>query len=158
MTIFLVILAVLLVGGTAVLASGRPLPAPLRRGAVTTRAGSAGGAGPVVSAEAEEPAARRDGLGLVEPVASLPPVLLPECPSAQDVDAVRFGLGLRGYRMDQVDEVLDRLAVALEERDAVIAGLRSQLAGRDARRDAGGEAGQRPGQHAGRRAGQDTGW
>ncbi|MEG9248890.1 DivIVA domain-containing protein [Arthrobacter sp. Soc17.1.1.1] len=170
MTIFLVILAILLVGGTAVLASGRPLPASFRRLAVGMRAGSAGGSGPVVSAGPEELAARRDGLGLVEPVASLPPVLLPESPSAQDVDAVRFGLGLRGYRMDQVDEVLDRLAGALDERDAVIAGLRSQLAGRDAgrdtgrdaRRDAGRDARrdaeQETGQRAGQRAGQDTGW
>ena len=67
----------------------------------------------------------------MQPVASLPPVLLPETPSARDVDAVRFGLGLRGYRMDQVDEVLDRLAAALEDRDAVIRNLRSQLADRD---------------------------
>ncbi|MHA7281593.1 DivIVA domain-containing protein [Arthrobacter sp. TMS2-4] len=113
MTIFLVILAVLLVGGTAVLASGRPLPALLRRRTVPSG---------------------QDGLGLVEPVASLPPVLLPERPSAPDVDAVRFGLGLRGYRMDQVDEVLDRLAAALAERDAVIGELRSRLAAQDARR------------------------
>ncbi|WP_434993589.1 DivIVA domain-containing protein [Arthrobacter sp. Ld5] len=113
MTIFLVILAVLLVGGTAVLASGRPLPAPIRR-------------------RGTDPS-RPDGPGLVEPVASLPPVLLPERPSAPDVDAVRFGLGLRGYRMDQVDEVLDRLAAALAERDAVIGELRSQLAAQDAR-------------------------
>ncbi|MHA7210892.1 DivIVA domain-containing protein [Arthrobacter sp. MDT1-65] len=141
MTIFLVILAVLLVGGTAVLASGRPLPGPLQRLAVGTRAGSgpdaAGGAGPsAVVRNAQVPAPRMPR-GLVEPVASLPPVLLPEAPSAHDVDAIRFGLGLRGYRMDQVDEVLDRLAAALEDRDAVIAGLRSQLAGRDAGRDAG---------------------
>ncbi|MFC3299902.1 DivIVA domain-containing protein [Arthrobacter agilis] len=61
-------------------------------------------------------------------MASLPPVLLPEKPTARDVDAVRFGLGLRGYRMDQVDEVLDRLAAALAEKDAVIAGLRAESA------------------------------
>ncbi|AUZ89319.1 hypothetical protein CVO76_08080 [Arthrobacter agilis] len=73
-----------------------------------------------------------DGLGLVQPVASLPPVLLPDVPAAADVDAVRFGLGLRGYRMDQVDEVLDRLAAALEERDALIGDLRSRLAAKDA--------------------------
>ncbi|MDQ0735613.1 DivIVA domain-containing protein [Arthrobacter agilis] len=132
MTIFLVILAVLLVGGTAVLASGRPLPAPLQRLAVSARSGS-GSATPAGWADPAAPA----GPGLVEPVASLPPVLLPEAPSAQDVDAIRFGLGLRGYRMDQVDEVLDRLAAALEERDAVIAGLRVQLAGRDTGRGTG---------------------
>ncbi|WP_258062131.1 DivIVA domain-containing protein [Arthrobacter sp. B0490] len=166
MTIFLVILAVLLVGGTAVLASGRPLPSPLQRLAVGTRAGSGpgapGGVGPSAgpSADAKDAGARMPR-GLVEPVASLPPVLLPAAPSAQDVDAIRFGLGLRGYRMDQVDEVLDRLAAALEDRDAVIAGLRSQLAGRAAGRDAGPDAGRVAGRDAGpdagRVAGQDAG-
>ncbi|MPY09611.1 DivIVA domain-containing protein [Arthrobacter sp. KR32] len=82
----------------------------------------------------EDRSGRGDGLGLVEPVASLPPVLLPDDPSGSDVDAVRFGLGLRGYRMDQVDEVLDRLSTALEARDATIRALRAELAGRDGRR------------------------
>ncbi|MBG6223796.1 DivIVA domain-containing protein [Arthrobacter sp. CAN_A2] len=136
MTIFLVILAVLLVGGTAILASGRPLPAPLRRFGAVARTGS--GAHPADGQPGDDGGrdapSRQDGLGLVEPVASLPPVLLPEYPSAPDVDAVRFGLGLRGYRMDQVDEVLDRLAAALAERDALIGALRSQLAAQDARR------------------------
>lgn len=103
MTIFLLILAILLVGGTALLASGRALPVGSGR----------------------FPAA---GDGMAPPVASLPPVLLPEDPRGSDVDALRFGLGLRGYRMDQVDEVLDRLADALNERDAVIAELRSESA------------------------------
>ncbi len=31
-----------------------------------------------------------------------------------DVDAVSFGVGFRGYRMDEVDEVLDRLAEQLK--------------------------------------------
>jgi len=53
---------------------------------------------------------REPVVGLVEPEPSLPPVLLPEQPTAQDVDAVRFSIGLRGYRCDQVDDVLDRLA------------------------------------------------
>ncbi|MFJ6001217.1 DivIVA domain-containing protein [Arthrobacter sp. NPDC092385] len=133
MTIFLVILAILLVGGTAVLASGRPLPAPLRRLGAGSRTGPAAGSAirPGGDDGGRYAPAGRDGLGLVQPVASLPPVLLPEAPSAQDVDAVRFGLGLRGYRMDQVDEVLDRLAAAIEDRDAVIRDLRSQLADRD---------------------------
>ena len=136
MTIFLVILAVLLVGGTAVLASGSRLPVLLRRPGVALGAGSgatAAGGRPTDDSGRGTPS-RPDGLGLVEPVASLPPVLLPEHPSAPDVDAVRFGLGLRGYRMDQVDEVLDRLAAALAERDVVIGELRSRLAAQDARR------------------------
>ncbi len=101
-------LAVLLVGATALLASGRS-PRFLRR-----RRGP--GAQLAV-----------DGAAMSHPVASLPPVLLPAVPSPQDVDAVRFGLGLRGYRMDQVDEVLDRLAAALAQRDAQIEELRSEL-------------------------------
>ncbi len=122
MTIFLVILAILLVGGTAVLASGRPLPSWAGR----RRPGSA------VSRPDPRDVPGGGDLGLVRPVASLPPVLLPTQVSARDVDAVRFGLGLRGYRMDQVDEVLDRLAAAITERDEEIVHLRARLAERDA--------------------------
>jgi hypothetical protein len=53
-------------------------------------------------------------LGLVEPVAALPPVLLPERPRRSDVDALRLGVGLRGYRCDQVDEVLGVLSAEIE--------------------------------------------
>ncbi|KNC20051.1 hypothetical protein AC792_02605 [Arthrobacter sp. RIT-PI-e] len=126
MTVFLVILSILLLGGTALLASGRSLPgAPWRRdpGPGNDRGGDGNDGGGTVGRAAP----RTDGFGLVEPVAGLPPVLLPEVPGAADVDAVRFGLGLRGYRMDQVDEVLDRLAAALEERDAELRLLRSQV-------------------------------
>ncbi|KAD4060438.1 DivIVA domain-containing protein [Arthrobacter yangruifuii] len=61
--------------------------------------------------------------GLAEPDPRLPPVLLPEHPAAADVARVRFPVALRGYRMGQVDEVLDRLAAALGERDARIRDL-----------------------------------
>ncbi|HEY7857135.1 MAG TPA: DivIVA domain-containing protein, partial [Candidatus Nanopelagicales bacterium] len=37
--------------------------------------------------------------------------------SAADVSGVRFAVGLRGYRMDQVDIVLERLAVDVHEKD-----------------------------------------
>lgn len=40
---------------------------------------------------------------------------------ADDVRAVRFGLALRGYRMSEVDAVLDRLAAELADRDAQLA-------------------------------------
>lgn len=40
-----------------------------------------------------------------------------------DVDALRFTLALRGYRMDEVDEVIDRLLDELDRRDARIAEL-----------------------------------
>lgn len=157
MTIFLVILAIVLVGATALLASGREVPAVLRsrgarRGIPSARRRAADGpddaaerhpvgtstghddSGVLTPGGDEDRSGRGDGLGLVEPVASLPPVLLPDDPSGTDVDAVRFGLGLRGYRMDQVDEVLDRLSTALEARDATIRALRAELAGRDGRR------------------------
>jgi DivIVA domain-containing protein len=48
----------------------------------------------------------------------------------EDVDGVRFAVGMRGYRMDEVDDVLDRLAAEVDERDATIAALESRLAGR----------------------------
>jgi DivIVA domain-containing protein len=48
----------------------------------------------------------------------------------QDVDGVRFAVGMRGYRMDEVDDVLDRLATEVDQRDAKIAELESRLAGR----------------------------
>ena len=40
-----------------------------------------------------------------------------------DVDALRFSIGLRGYRMDEVDDVLDRLSDELAQRDARISEL-----------------------------------
>src|SRR5919106_5629634 len=65
--------------------------------------------------------------GFDDPVASLPPVLLPAHPQPSDVDHVRFALGLRGYRMDQVDQVLDELRDQLAEKDREIARLRTAL-------------------------------
>lgn len=64
--------------------------------------------------------------GLEVPVENLPPVLLPAVPAPEDVDRLRFSLGLRGYRMDQVDEVLDRLRDELAAKDARIAELESK--------------------------------
>src|SRR5690349_10157729 len=65
--------------------------------------------------------------GFDEPVASLPPVLLPDDAAPADVDQVRFALGLRGYRMDQVDQVLDDLRDQLAAKNAEIESLRGQL-------------------------------
>lgn len=51
-------------------------------------------------------------------------LVLPDGPmSAGDVDAVQFSLAVRGYRMSEVDEVLDRLAGELADRDRRIAEL-----------------------------------
>jgi DivIVA domain-containing protein len=66
--------------------------------------------------------------GFTDPVANLPAVLLPEEPAAADVDALRFSLGLRGYRMDQVDEVLDRLRDTVAAQSSRIRELEAALA------------------------------
>ncbi len=71
----------------------------------------------------------RIGGGMADPASSLPPTGLPEGGdlSFEDLNAVRFAPALRGYRMDQVDEVLDRFADALAQRDAEIRRLRGEL-------------------------------
>lgn len=45
---------------------------------------------------------------------------------AADLETVRFPVVLRGYRMDAVDAVLDRLAGEIAARDARIAELESE--------------------------------
>jgi len=42
---------------------------------------------------------------------------------ATDIQALRFGVTLRGYAMNQVDDLLDRLTREIAERDATIAEL-----------------------------------
>lgn len=116
MTEFLVFLAVAVAGLTALFAVGRP-----GRAAGARAADESGGSGGVADG------GPRPLPGLLEPVAALPPVLLPDNPHAEDLHRIRFSLGLRGYRMDQVDEVLDRLADSLRERDALIGELRAEL-------------------------------
>ena len=67
--------------------------------------------------------------GLDEPASSLPATGLPgDGLSGGDLAQVRFSLGLRGYRMDEVDEVLDRAGVELDARDAQIRDLQDRLA------------------------------
>lgn len=46
---------------------------------------------------------------------------------SEAVRGLRFGVALRGYAMDQVDAVLDRLAAELDARDARIAQLSAEL-------------------------------
>jgi len=48
-----------------------------------------------------------------------------------DLDRVRFGVVLRGYRMSEVDEVVDRLRDELADRDAEIAELRGDAPRRE---------------------------
>lgn len=67
----------------------------------------------------ELPAATRDRAPLEIPDDEL---------TADDVDAVTFAVGLRGYRMDEVDVVLDRVSSDLAERDERIRDLERQVA------------------------------
>ncbi|MEV3871247.1 DivIVA domain-containing protein [Streptomyces sp. NPDC049906] len=77
------------------------------------------------------------------PLSSVPPEryaepLPPDRPVRRaDVDALRFPLALRGYRMAEVDEALGRLGAELSERDARIQELEARLAGARAARAAG---------------------
>ena len=63
--------------------------------------------------------------GFDEPVASLPAVLLPAEAAPADIDRIRFAVGVRGYRMDQVDQVLDELREQIARKDREIARLRT---------------------------------
>ncbi|MBK6885889.1 MAG: DivIVA domain-containing protein [Tetrasphaera sp.] len=47
------------------------------------------------------------------PTHTRPLVILPERPKAADLDDLHFDTAFRGYRMDQVDEVLDQLQARL---------------------------------------------
>jgi DivIVA domain-containing protein len=57
------------------------------------------------------------GAPLAEVYDDRPDVTLPEGPiRADDLRRVRFSIALRGYRMSEVDTLLDRLASQLEQR------------------------------------------
>jgi DivIVA domain-containing protein len=66
--------------------------------------------------------------GLPEPTTTVPPLRLPDGRvAAEALDGLRFSVGLRGYRMDEVDQVLDRLSDELRLRDAELAQLRGRV-------------------------------
>ncbi|HEY6793492.1 MAG TPA: DivIVA domain-containing protein [Kineosporiaceae bacterium] len=66
--------------------------------------------------------------GMDAPESSLPfRGLPPDGVVPEDVEALRFTPALRGYRMNQVDEVLDRLGQELRWRDDEIGRLRAAL-------------------------------
>ena len=50
----------------------------------------------------------------------------------EDVEALRFPLAVRGYRMANVDDALGRLGAEIAERDARISDLEAALAGASA--------------------------
>jgi DivIVA domain-containing protein len=59
-----------------------------------------------------------------------PELLLPadRMVSADDLEDVRFSVVMRGYRMDEVDDVVRRLVHEIAERDARIADMRAAFA------------------------------
>jgi DivIVA domain-containing protein len=69
-------------------------------------------------------AAGRGG-GVADAVPDRPDVALPDDRQLgrADIDGARFTIGWRGYRMDEVDQVLDRLAAEIDYRDRLIAEL-----------------------------------
>lgn len=80
------------------------------------------------------------------------PVELPEDRRvvADDVRGLRIAVTARGYRMVEVDWLLDQLAQTLDERDAEIAALRAELAARS-REEAPTDPGAGPAQREGTR-------
>ena len=113
---FLVYLAIVLIAATLWAGTGG------RRGILRSfRRGSESAAGH----EVPENPILYPGFG--QPPANLPPVLLPADAAPADVDRVRFSLGLRGYRMDQVDQVLDELRDQIAAKDEEVDTLRARL-------------------------------
>ncbi|WP_285725991.1 DivIVA domain-containing protein [Psychromicrobium xiongbiense] len=131
MSYFLIFLAVLVIAGVAFFVVGqqrRYQGLPLAH-AVSPSTEVAGSEKPL-----EQPGAAQAILddSLAEPVPHLPPVLLPAGARAEDLDRIRFSVALRGYRMDQVDQVLDSLSTDLEQQAARIRELERELASKDA--------------------------
>lgn len=82
-----------------------------------------------------------------EPVPDRADLALPDdrMVAARDLDQVRFSVGLRGYRMEEVDDVLDRLAREVALRDRRIAVLEGRSGDGSAEDDADGADGGEPG-------------
>jgi DivIVA domain-containing protein len=81
----------------------------------------------VVAGIALVAAGRGDALLAARP--DRPPLDLPPRPlTGTDLAELHFAVGLRGYRMDEVDAVLDRVGDELDQRDAQITTLTERLA------------------------------
>ena len=65
---------------------------------------------------------------LAEPVRSQPDVGLSDGFTARSISDVHFDTALRGYRMDQVDRVLDTLQERIAEQERELASLRPAAA------------------------------
>jgi DivIVA domain-containing protein len=74
--------------------------------------------------------ATREGPILADAPVDIADVQLPDGPlQPEDLRAVRFALAVRGYRMDEVDRVIERAATELAERDQQILELRGAGSG-----------------------------
>ena len=74
--------------------------------------------------------ATREGPILADAPPDIADVDLPAGPlQPEDLRAVRFALAVRGYRMDEVDRVIERAATELAERDERILALQRTKAG-----------------------------
>lgn len=66
---------------------------------------------------------------MAEPTSSQAFPGLPAGPlSADDIGPLRFDQALRGYRMDQVDEVIDAMSARLRDLEAEVASVRPSAA------------------------------
>ena len=77
----------------------------------------------VLGAVAVAAAGRGAAMPDVDPDRAPLGVLPPDEVGPTEVERLRFSLAFRGYRMDEVDDVLDRLTAELANRDARIAEL-----------------------------------
>lgn len=71
------------------------------------------------------------GKGLAAAESDRPPLDLPELLVADQISEISFSLGVRGYRMDEVDLAMERIAATLAAREAEIAQLRETLRAAD---------------------------
>ena len=103
------------------------------------------------------------GRGETQPPAELDrsPVELPDDRpvTGDDVRALRMSVAVRGYRMTEVDWLLDQFAVALDRRDEELAVLRARLRVREEAASENGfpEAGNEAGNEAGSVATDEAG-
>ena len=114
----------------------------------------------VIAGIAVVAAGRGEGLSSPDPERSPRGALPAGEVGRADVDALRFTLALRGYRMDEVDDVIDRLLAELDRKDARIAELEAPTtaADDDAHDDGARRAGRHAGRPARRRPGRLTRW
>ena len=95
MIVFLLLIVVLLIGLTAAAVMGR------------------------IGGFMADPTSSQSPLGQIDACSPSTPL------SAEDIARVRFSVALRGYRMDQVDEVIDALSTRLQELETEVGALRT---------------------------------